>query len=129
MKFYSAGHLRWLTAQLQECEDKGIKVHLIGHHPPGQSDIFSVWSENFNKIVNRYEATITGQFYGHTHFDEFAVFFDEANATRPFGVAYVAPSITTFNSGEPSVRVYHIDGDYNNSTYQVIHQTRVDWEI
>lgn len=116
--------MEWLTKQLQECEDKGIKVHLMGHHPPGQPDVLSVWSRNFNEIVNRYENTIAGQFYGHTHYDEFAVFFDQKNTTRPFGVAYVAPAITTYNSGEPTVRVYHVDGVYRNSTYQVIKNTR-----
>ncbi|OQR77843.1 sphingomyelin phosphodiesterase-like [Tropilaelaps mercedesae] len=114
------GQLEWLTEQLQECENRNIKVHLIGHIPPGQPDCFSVWSRNFNDIVNRYESTIAGHFYGHTHYDEFAVFFDKENSTRPFATAYVAPSITTYSSGVPTFRVYHIDGVYDNSTYQVI---------
>ncbi|XP_022694615.1 sphingomyelin phosphodiesterase-like isoform X3 [Varroa jacobsoni] len=112
--------LKWLTNQLQECEDKGIKVHVMGHIPPGQSDCLSVWSRNFNDIVNRYENTIAGHFYGHTHFDEFAIFFDKENTTRPFATAYVAPSITTFCSGKPTFRVYDVDGIYDNSTYQVL---------
>jgi len=31
----------------------------------------------------RYENTIAGQFYGHTHNDEFIVFYDEINQQRP----------------------------------------------
>lgn len=92
----------------------------MGHIPPGQSDCLSVWSRNFNDIVNRYENTIAGHFYGHTHFDEFAIFFDKENTTRPFATAYVAPSITTFYSGKPTFRVYDVDGIYDNSTYQVV---------
>lgn len=41
-----------------------------------------VWSRNFNAIVQRYENTIQGQFYGHTHADEFEVFY-EMEAKEP----------------------------------------------
>ncbi|XP_028967824.1 sphingomyelin phosphodiesterase [Galendromus occidentalis] len=112
--------LDWFTKQLQECEDKGILVHLIAHIPPGSDNCLAVWSRNFNEIVNRYESTIAGHFYGHTHNDEFEVFFDKDNATRPFATAFIAPSITTFETGDPAFRVYHIDGIHDNSTYQVI---------
>lgn len=52
---------------------------------------------------SRYEGTVTGQFFGHTHKDEFQMFYDEATMTRPLGVAFVAPSVTTYinlNPGE-----------------------------
>ena len=52
---------------------------------------------------NRYESTITGQFFGHTHLDEFQMFYDEVTMKRPLGVAFIAPSVTTYinlNPGE-----------------------------
>jgi len=33
-------------------------------------------------LSNRFESTIIGQFYGHTHTDSFKVFFDDDNMTR-----------------------------------------------
>lgn len=54
-------------------------------------------------LSSRYESTITGQFFGHTHMDEFEMFFDETDKSRPVGVAFIAPSITTYvdlNPGE-----------------------------
>lgn len=51
----------------------------------------------------RYESTITGQFFGHTHLDEFQMFYDEETMSRPLGVAFIAPSVTTYvnlNPGE-----------------------------
>lgn len=54
-------------------------------------------------LSSRYESTITGQFFGHTHMDEFEMFFDETDKTRPVGVAFIAPSVTTYvdlNPGE-----------------------------
>lgn len=52
-----------------------IKI-IIGHIPPGHSDCIKVWSRNYYAIINRYEAIITAQFFGHTHYDEFEVFYD-----------------------------------------------------
>lgn len=49
----------------------------------------------------RYESTITGQFFGHTHYDEFQVFYDEETMTRAVGVAYIAPSVTTYINLNP----------------------------
>lgn len=45
---------------------------------------------------SRYESTVTGQFFGHTHLDEFEMFYDEKDKTRPLGVAFIAPSVTTY---------------------------------
>ena len=59
-----------------------------------------------------------GQFYGHTHTDEFEVFYDpDTNLTRPTSVAYVAPSVEAANSGNNGYRVYTIDGERANSTW------------
>lgn len=71
-----ATELQWLIYELQTAEFSGEKVHIIGHIPPGHSDCLKIWSRNYYAIVNRYEATITAQFFGHTHFDEFEVFYD-----------------------------------------------------
>lgn len=34
------------------------------------------WSRNFYGIIERYEGTVVAQFYGHSHADEFELFFD-----------------------------------------------------
>lgn len=70
-----------LVQWLQYAEDHSEKVHLIGHHPPRTCLPMFGW--NFYSIVNRYENTIAGQFYGHTHNDEFTVFYDENDKKRP----------------------------------------------
>lgn len=119
-----ASELRWLIYQLQEAEDNAEKVHIIGHIPPGQSDCFKVWSRNFYTIINRYESTVTAQFYGHTHQDEFEVFYDEENPKRPTNIAFIGPSVTTFENNNPGYRIYYVDGDHNETTREVIdHET------
>lgn len=56
-----------------------------------------------SSYLSRYESTVVGQFFGHTHLDEFQMFYDEETMTRPLGVAFIAPSVTTYvnlNPGE-----------------------------
>lgn len=76
-------------------------------------DFFFFFSFPFE---NRYESTITGQFFGHTHLDEFQMFYDEVTMKRPLGVAFIAPSVTTYinlNPGElielvfPTLQKWH----------------------
>lgn len=52
----------------------------------------------------RFEGTIAAQFFGHTHLDEFELFYDEETLTRPVSIAFIAPSVTTYinlNPGAP----------------------------
>ena len=66
---------------LQYAEDHNEKVHIIAHIPP--KECLPSFSWNFDKIVNRYENTIAGQFYGHTHNDEIVINYDEIDRQRP----------------------------------------------
>ncbi|XP_059502883.1 sphingomyelin phosphodiesterase isoform X1 [Stegostoma tigrinum] len=119
-----AGQLQWLVSILQEAEDSGDKVHIIGHIPPGLC--MKVWSWNYYRIVNRYEGTIAAQFFGHTHVDEFEVFYDEETLSRAVSVAFIAPSVTTYINLNPGFRVYRIDGNYPESSHAVLdHETYI----
>ena len=69
-------------------------MHIIGHHPP--STCLRAFSWNYYKIVNRYENTIAGQFFGHVHNDQFTVFYDEIDQKRP--VSMVSISSQTVSS-------------------------------
>lgn len=118
------GELQWLIAELQKSEDAGEKVHILGHIPPGYTDCLKSWSWNYYRIVNRYQNTITGQFFGHTHTDEFEVFYDTATFKTPVDVAFIAPSVTTFSGLNMGYRFYTVDGVYNGSSYEVLdHET------
>ncbi|MED6269881.1 hypothetical protein CHARACLAT_004141 [Characodon lateralis] len=119
-----ANQLQWLVHVLQASEDRGEKVHIIGHIPPGLC--LGSWSWNYYHIINRYESTVTGQFFGHTHMDEFQMFYDEETRTRPLGVAFIAPSVTTYVNLNPGYRIYYVDGNYKNSTRLVLdHETYI----
>ncbi|XP_066444653.1 sphingomyelin phosphodiesterase [Eleutherodactylus coqui] len=119
-----AGQLQWLVGVLQEAEDNYEKVHIIGHIPPGLC--LKSWSWNYYRIVNRYESTIAAQFFGHTHLDEFEIFYDEETLSRPLSVAFISPSVTTFINLNPGFRVYQVDGEYPHSSHVVLdHETYI----
>lgn len=64
----------------------------------------------------RYESTITSQFFGHTHADEFEVFYDTQDLGRAVSIAYIGPSVTPYNDLNPGYRIYYIDGDHEHTT-------------
>ncbi|KAJ5320388.1 hypothetical protein N7508_000671 [Penicillium antarcticum] len=105
------GQFEWLIKELQSAEDAGQRAWLISHIPPGLTDHFRDYSQYFDQILQRYEATIAGLFYGHTHMDEFQIAYSDynkRNADTATAMAYIAPSMTP-TSGPPSFRVYEID--------------------
>jgi len=70
------------------------------------------------------------QFFGHTHQDEFEIFYDHDHSPnsisqfRPTNVAFIGPSVTTFGNVNPGYRIYTVDGNYEGSSYQVLdHET------
>ncbi|CAB0033583.1 unnamed protein product [Trichogramma brassicae] len=119
--------LAWLSKELQSAEDKGEKVHIIGHIPPGGKECLKSWSSSYYDIINRYEGTIMAQFFGHTHWDEFEIFYDLENLKRPVNIAYIAPSITPWENVNPAYRIYYVEGDHLKTNRAIIdHET---WKI
>ncbi|CAJ0945272.1 unnamed protein product, partial [Mesorhabditis belari] len=115
------GTLEWLTEQLLDAEQKNEKVHIISHIPAGDDYCLKGWSFNFYDIVNRFEGTIAAMFYGHTHKDDFNVFYENGDPTgRPTHFTWIAPSLTTYSYLNPAYRIYTIDGAYTGSSYTVL---------
>jgi sphingomyelin phosphodiesterase len=75
------GQLQWLIQWLQYAEEHQEKVHIIGHHPPRMCMVSFSWA--YYSIVNRYQNTITAQFFAHTHNDEFMIFYNETDSKQP----------------------------------------------
>ncbi|KAK4010699.1 sphingomyelin phosphodiesterase [Daphnia magna] len=115
-----ASSLLWLNQILEEAELNGEKVHILSHIPPGNGDCWTIFSREFSKIINRFESTVAAQFYGHTHKDEYKVFYDTVELTRPVNVAFIAPSLTTYSKLNPGYRTYTVDGQRPGSTWSVL---------
>jgi sphingomyelin phosphodiesterase len=112
-----------LASTLQQAETTGEKVHIIGH--VGPSSCLDSWRNNYYRIANRYESTIAGQFFGHTHSDEFHIMYDIDDPTRAFSLTYMPGSATTYSFLNPGYRIYEVDGAYASSSYEVLNYRNV----
>lgn len=107
--------LQWLHDTLQLAEEAGEFVHILGHVPPNTASCVYPWNREYDRIVRRFAHIITGQFFGHTHRDEFNVFYAEAGNSQStaVNVAWNAGSGTTFVGFNSNYRLYYADNvDY-----------------
>lgn len=139
------GQLNWLVNVLLEAEQNGESVHILSHIPSGSHSCVAVWSREFNKIINRYAQlffyekkipenvsfcrfanTITGIFNGHTHTDEFYVYYNNSNPDQAINVAYNGASVVTYTDNNPSYKVIHVNNETFVSTYKFYYCTCSD---
>jgi sphingomyelin phosphodiesterase len=121
------GHLDWFSKTMYAAERAGEKVWILGHVPPGSKDCWSKWSQQFHRIINRYQNIILAQFYGHTHNDEFRIFFDDTkDPPQPTGSLYIGASVTPYTDLNPGYKVFLADGVRLEPTWQILdHETYV----
>jgi len=121
-----ASELSWLAEELLAAEAQGKKVHILSHVPSGSGGCLGAWGREFSKIINRFEGTVMAQFYGHTHSDEFQIFYDPEDTSRATGISFIAPSVTTIGHTNPAYRIYTVDSGYEGASYRILdHETYV----
>ena len=69
------------------------------------------WGRELDKIVSRFENTVVAQFYGHTHQDEFIVFYGPDASARATNIAFISPSVATWTNLNPSYRIFTSDAN------------------
>jgi sphingomyelin phosphodiesterase len=119
------GQLAWLTTELSAAESNNEKVYIIGHIPPGDDTCESRYSRKYFAIVQRFNQTIAGQFFGHTHHDAFQVFREAYTDAKPMNLAYIAPSITPYTKTNPSVRRY----EFYSDTREIVDYTQFHTDL
>ncbi|KAE8246827.1 hypothetical protein A4X13_0g5615 [Tilletia indica] len=119
----NSGMLRFLTDELQKAEDNQERVWIVGHVLTGWdgSNGLDNPTNLFYQIVDRFSPrTIAGIFFGHTHEDQFYVFYANNGTSKASGQAvanaFMGPSVTPGSSVNPSLRFYDVDPE----TYSVI---------
>lgn len=101
----------WLESVLRQAEKDDEKVLIISHIPPGDTNYMSECSKRYIAIVDRFQNIIRGQFFGHTHYDEYKLIPEYFNSTNIAGVTFTAPSLTTYSFQNPSFRIFEMDSD------------------
>jgi hypothetical protein len=101
--------LNWLHNTLLAAEAAGEKVHIVTHIFPGGGSCFRWWSQNYRRLIERFHRIISGQFYGHSHADEFNVFYANDNINLAINYAWNGGSTTTYSNWNPNYVVYYVD--------------------
>ncbi|KAF9167264.1 hypothetical protein DFQ26_005223 [Actinomortierella ambigua] len=129
------GELNWLVRQLQAAEDAGERVWIIGHIAPGLTDCLENWSSQYHQVIQRYSPHVVAeQFFGHTHNDEFELFYNSntKNAANAISTAWIGPSASPFTDLNPGFRLYKVDTKtwnvYDSSTYIANLQNAASWD-
>jgi hypothetical protein len=119
--------MEWLSAQLADAASKKEKVYIAMHVPPG-TDAYSgrpmwkiqtpgenAWLNTFLTLTAKYQNTISGIFYGHTHMDEVRRLYDSTgrNITT---VAISCPGVTPQHNNNPGFKTVQ----YNPSTMDLV---------
>jgi len=99
----------WLESVLRQAEKDSEVAYIIGHIPPGDSTYTSECSKRYNALIDRFSDIVRGQFYGHTHYDEFRTVHEYFNYTNIAGLIHIAPSLTTYTDKSPQFRIYDVD--------------------
>lgn len=109
------GQVQWLYKTLLAAEKNGELVYLYGHYYLADDGCLKYWSYHINALIDRFENTIAGMFFGHSHSDSFHV-NRGVYSHQPTGIQFVGPSITTYTYKNPSFRVYTADFDTKQVT-------------
>ncbi|KAH8407108.1 hypothetical protein KR222_006554, partial [Zaprionus bogoriensis] len=110
--------LQWFHDTLLAAEQAGERVHVLTHIPSGDSDCWTDWAREYNRLLARFSRTITGIFNGHTHTDELAVHYTDAGLAA--AVSWNGGSLTSYTNKNPNYRIYELSAD----SWQVLdHQT------
>ncbi|BGP32180.1 hypothetical protein JCM10296v2_003960 [Rhodotorula toruloides] len=107
------GIITWLASELDAAEKAGQ----LDHSPPGRRDIFREQSNYVYQIIQRYRHTIAAQLYGHAHWDEWELGYeDPKKPTSESAIASLCSLADMFAPGYqqgPSWKPFYTARDYN----------------
>jgi sphingomyelin phosphodiesterase len=105
-------NLQWLHTVLLNAENAGERVHILAHIPSGGGSCFQFWSREYRRIIDRFHNIIGAQFNGHSHVDEFEVYYDRTSGTHAVNVAWNGGGATAFRRLNPNYIMYYVDRTY-----------------
>lgn len=83
-------------------------VHILSHVPVNTDSCVKAWDREYRRIVIRFAHIIAGQFNGHTHYDEFRLYY-LPNTSEALNVAFNGGSGTSFVGLNSNYRIYYAD--------------------
>ncbi|KAI5824164.1 hypothetical protein K523DRAFT_420982 [Schizophyllum commune Tattone D] len=119
----TSGILRFLTDELQDAEDAGDRVWIMGHVGSGWDGTNALPGPTnlFYQIVDRFSPhVIANIFWAHTHEDQLSIYYannaTEISAETAQTVAWIGPSIVPRTRVNAGFRVYEVD----SATFEIM---------
>lgn len=111
-----SGMQAFLIQELQAAEDAGERVWILGHVLTGWdgSNPLPNPTNLFYQIVDRYSPhVIANVFFGHTHEDEFMIYYanngSDISAAHALTTGWIGPSVTPLTNLNSGFRMYEVD--------------------
>lgn len=107
--------MAWLSNQLADAKAKKEKVYIAMHIPPGMNAYSNIgmwvklpgqkvsWLNKFLSLTTKYQTTIAGILYGHTHMDELRRLYDPTGKIIT-EVAISCPGVTPQHKNNPGFK-------------------------
>lgn len=106
---YFAEQLQWFRGELAKATENEEKVHVISHVPTNDMLCYVGWAREYRKIVEEFSDTIVAVFNGHTHEDEFNLYYSQRDPSKAHTVAFNGGSGTTFAFFNSNFKAYSVD--------------------
>ncbi|EIW82649.1 Metallo-dependent phosphatase [Coniophora puteana RWD-64-598 SS2] len=118
-----SGMLRFLTDELQDAEDAGDRVWIMGHVLSGWDGSNPLMNPTnlFYQIVDRFSPHVIANIvWGHTHEDEMMIYYTNnatvQSADTAINTGWIGPSVTPLTNLNSGFRVYEVD----SGTFEVV---------
>ena len=104
----------WLENVLREAEKNGEYVYILDHFPINADFMLYECSKRLRALFDRFDYIIRGYFSGHTHKDDIAPVRRYFEPRPIINMNFIAPSLSTFDGGFPSFRMFYLDSNTKN---------------
>ena len=105
--------IKTLISILKDRED----VFILGHIEPTSKSCSEIYATLFRAVLTKYSHKIRGQFYGHTHLDQFVVNTDPRDNKTATSFGLLAGSLTPLGTSLPRFRVFELNNDFQIVNY------------
>ena len=105
--------IKTLNRILEEKEN----VYILGHIEPTSHSCSEIYGTLFRAVLTRHSKKIKGQFYGHTHMDQFVVNTDPRDNKTATSFGMLAGSLTPLGTHLPRFRVYQLNSEFEITNY------------
>ncbi|KAL8736504.1 MAG: hypothetical protein Q9166_000296 [cf. Caloplaca sp. 2 TL-2023] len=111
-----SGMQAFLIQELQAAEDAGERVWILGHVLTGWDGTNPLPNPTdlFYQIIDRYSPhVIANVFFGHTHEDEFMIYYanngSDISSSNALTTGWIGPSVTPLTNLNSGFRMYEVD--------------------